>query len=154
MIKEDINDREKLNKLGYNSKIYYCGNYSMEKYYSYVYNKLKALGVNFALNRACFIHDVNYGLLKKEILKSELLNKIKESKGIKKYWYISKLFVSKFIDKLKIDKHFYNDMQRCIIYEYQQRNISFKHAAHLRFVAGVFYGIVIIATPFYIYQKL
>jgi hypothetical protein len=119
----DIDNRKQLNNLGYNSNKYYCGNYSMQKYYSYIYNKMKKLGVKFALNRACFIHDIHYS----------------KNPNLK--------------EKLKIDKQFYNDMQQCIFYEYHHKNISLRHAIWLRGVALLFYIIVLAGTPFYIKPK-
>lgn len=123
IIKLDIGNRRQLNKLGYDSKNYYCGNYSMQKYYSYIYNKLQKLGVKSALNRGCFIHDVNYG--KKPTIK----------------------------EKIKIDNQFYLDMQKCILFEYRKNNIKFKHALYLRGVSLLFYSIVILCTPLYLKQK-
>jgi hypothetical protein len=122
IIRTNINDRKSLNKLGYDSNIYYCGNYSMQKYYSYIYRKLQSLGVNFALNRACFIHDMNYN--KKPTLK----------------------------EKAKIDFNFFLDMIKCIWFEYKAKNINAKHAYYLIPVACLFYLIVVLATPFYIKQ--
>lgn len=118
----DINNRKELNKLGYNSNIYYCGNYSMEKYYSLLYNYLKKKGVKFPLNRACFLHDLEYS--KKPNLKQ----------------------------KISIDFRFYKNMQKCIIYEYQNNNLNLCSAFLSRFMAMVFYFIVIICTPLYVLQ--
>jgi hypothetical protein len=123
IIRTDINNRAALNKLGYNSNLYYCGNYSMQKYYSYIYRKLQALGVNFALNRACFKHDKNYAL---------------------------KPTIS---EKMKIDWIFFKDMLKSIWFEYKAKNISAKHAYYLIPVACLFYIIVIICTPFYVRSK-
>lgn len=122
IIRTDINNRTSLDKLGYNSNLYYCGNYSMQKYYSYIYRFLQRLGVTFALNRACFKHDKNYAL---------------------------KPTIS---EKFKIDWIFFKDMLRCIWYEYKAGNIGAKHAYYLIPVACLFYLIVILATPFYIKQ--
>ena len=60
-MKLDVTDMRKLMKLGYKKNIYYCGNYSFQKYWTKIRDKLeKDLGVKFPYNPACFIHDLEY----------------------------------------------------------------------------------------------
>lgn len=122
IIKENIADREKLNELGYNSEIFYCGNYSMEKFYSYIYNYINKKGVEFALNRACFIHDLNYA--QKPTIREKAL----------------------------IDWNFFKDMQKCLRHHRGIGDISRLDLYWLRCVSVLFYAIVILATPFYVKQ--
>ena len=122
ILKTNVNNKYELKKLGYNSNKYYCGNYSMQNLYSYIYNVLRKKGIYFAFNRACFIHDVNYS--RKPNLD----------------------------EKKIIDKQFYVDMQKCIIYHYNNNDIDLIRAVSLRGVAWLFYYIVQKFTALYIRQ--
>lgn len=127
--KLDVLDVKTLKEFNYDDDIYYCGNKSLQKYWTYIYNKAKKLGVPFPFNPACFKHDILYD----EIYindKLSVLGKIKE----------------KFID----DKTFYNDMKRII----ENLDCSFDIKKILLRRATLYYSLVIIMTPIYAIQMI
>lgn len=67
----DVLDKKQLSSLGYNPKVYYCGNHFLQKSWTQIRDFLEAEGVKFPFNPACFKHDHAYGT------KPSLWNKFK-----------------------------------------------------------------------------
>jgi hypothetical protein len=118
----NVLDKRELKKMGYNPKVYYCGNYTMQKYWTKFRNHLQDKGIPFPYNEACFLHDIAYS--KKPNL----------------------------IQKFKIDLAFYNDMLKLLEYKSKISENIAKNKTKLRLRALLYFIIVTLATPFYMWQ--
>jgi hypothetical protein len=122
----EIKRRNNLN--GMNDEIFYCGVWALNEPRTKIIKALKMFKNLFGINSACYIHDKHYNYLFSQLSKIGLL---------KFLWF-----------KIFIDTLF---LTNCFKYAYKNDKSTIKYT-HRLILSCVFYIIVILATPVYLFM--